>query len=359
MAEGESEDDKPYEASPKKLEDARKKGEVPHSQDLTTTAAYGGFLIAGIAVGPQALLDTGAVLAGFLSEAPRLAASPRLGQAMQTRLTADLVPHILPFFLFPMAAALLSVIAQQAFVIAGEKLQPRLSRISPLSIAKQKFGANGLFEFAKSTAKLTIFGTILGVFLWRRLPDILASLSQPPAGVTVTLFAILMDFLIIVALIAAAIGFVDLVWQRAEHARKHRMSHKELRDESKESDGDPHMKQNRRQKAIEIATNRMLADVPGADVVIVNPTHYAVALRWDRGSGRAPVCVAKGVDEIAARIRDVAIESGVPIHRDPPTARALYAGVEIGAEIRRSDFEPVAAAIRFAETVRARARGRT
>jgi flagellar biosynthetic protein FlhB len=130
-------------------------------------------------------------------------------------------------------------------------------------------------------------------------------------------------------------------------------------DEQKESEGDPHFKGQRRQRGIGIAMNQMLADVAKADVVIVNPTHYAVALSWNRGSTRAPVCVAKGTDEIAARIREMAAEHAVPIRRDPPTARALYASVEIGEEIGREHFRAVAAAIRFAEGLRRKARGAT
>jgi flagellar biosynthetic protein FlhB len=136
------------------------------------------------------------------------------------------------------------------------------------------------------------------------------------------------------------------------------MTRKELTDEMKQSEGDPHIKAQRRQKAIEIATKQMIADVAKADVVIVNPTHYAVALKWERGAKRAPLCVAKGVDEVAARIREVAAEAGVPIHSDPPTARALYAAVDIGQEIHPDHYRPVAAAIRFAEKMRRRSRER-
>jgi flagellar biosynthetic protein FlhB len=152
------------------------------------------------------------------------------------------------------------------------------------------------------------------------------------------------------------IGGIDYMWQYQEHLRKNRMSHKEMMDEFKQNEGDPHMKQQRRQKGYEIAMNQMLADVPEADVVIVNPTHYAVALKWSRLPGEAPVCVAKGVDEIAARIREAAAEAGVPIHRNPPTARALHASVDIGHEILPDQYQAVAAAIRFAEMMRKKAR---
>jgi flagellar biosynthetic protein FlhB len=134
------------------------------------------------------------------------------------------------------------------------------------------------------------------------------------------------------------------------------MSRKELTDESKNSEGDPAMKQQRRQKGIAIAMNQMMNDVPEADVIIVNPTHYAVALKWNRMGGGAPECVAKGVDLVAAQIREIAQENGVPVHSDPPTARALYATVEIGDQIPDVQFKPVAAAIRFADRIRKAAR---
>lgn len=136
------------------------------------------------------------------------------------------------------------------------------------------------------------------------------------------------------------------------------MSRLELIEEFKEAEGDPHMKGQRRRRAEAIATNRMLAEVPRADVVIVNPTHYAVALRWDRGSRRAPVCVAKGIDDVARRIREVAATAGVPIRSDPPTARAIHASIDIGQEILPDHYAHVAAAIRFAERMRRHARWR-
>jgi flagellar biosynthetic protein FlhB len=130
------------------------------------------------------------------------------------------------------------------------------------------------------------------------------------------------------------------------------MSHKDMRDESKESEGDPHLKQARRGRAQEIAMNQMMGDVPFADVVIVNPTHFAVALKWEGSRTSAPKCVAKGVDEVALRMRTIATDANVAIHSDPPTARALFAVVEIGQEIKPEHYAAVALAIRFADTLR-------
>jgi flagellar biosynthetic protein FlhB len=251
-----------------------------------------------------------------------------------------------------------AVLAQNALTFAPQKLEPKLSRLNPLATLGHKFGREGLFEFAKSTVKLTIVSVVLGLFLTSRLPDIIHAADLSPALSTTGLMELSVSFLGLVLLIAVVIGGVDLLWQRAQFVHRNRMSHQDLIDEFKQSEGDPHMKAQRRQRGEEIAANRMLLDVPRSDVIVVNPQHYAVALRWDRAAGTAPVCVAKGVDVLAARIRERAAEAGIPIHRDPPTARALFATVDIGQEIRPEHYRAVAAAIRFAEAMRKKAKAR-
>ena len=237
-----------------------------------------------------------------------------------------------------------------------KKLQPKLDRISPLANLKNKFGRNGLFEFAKSFVKLCVISLVLGpIFLAYRWPQLMQTMAlEATLGATVML-QMSVGFLAAVVGIGALIGIVDFIWQSFEHLRKNRMSHQELKDEAKQTEGDPYFKQERRERGRAIATNRMLADVPEADVVIVNPEHYAVALSWDRNPGSAPVCVAKGTDHIALRIREIATEAGVPLHRDPPTARALHATTELGEQIAPEHYRAVAAAIRFAETMRRKA----
>ena len=191
-----------------------------------------------------------------------------------------------------------------------------------------------------------------------RLPDLVQSVETGPRACAGLLVHLCFQFLVLALLIAIALGVVDAIFQFQEHRRRNRMSRKDIRDEAKDAEGDPHMRQARRFRAQSIAASRMMADVPAADVVIVNPTHYAVALRWSRAPGSAPVCVAKGVDEIAATIRRIAQEAGVPVHHDPATARALHGTVEIGQEIEEAHYAPVAAAIRFAERMRHKARER-
>ncbi|MFC3118841.1 EscU/YscU/HrcU family type III secretion system export apparatus switch protein [Jhaorihella thermophila] len=204
--------------------------------------------------------------------------------------------------------------------------------------------------------KLIVYAAVLGWLLHGRLHDIVATVHMPAPAAAVELARLSVQLLGMIVVVAFAIAAVDTVWQHLEYRRRHRMTHKELMDEFKEMEGDPHVKQERRQRGHEIATSRMMADVPTADVVIVNPTHYAVALKWDRAPGSAPVCVAKGVDEVAASIRAAAEEAGVPIHSDPPTARALHATVDLGQEIAEEHYRAVAAAIRFADRMRKIAR---
>lgn len=351
---GEDSDDKQFDASQKRLEDLRKEGRVPRSPDLLTAAAYAGLLLAILGPGVWAVQRIGAALLMLLDQPDRLARAG--GAAPLAGVMGGVLGGLAPFVLLPALAVIAMLVVQRAIVLTPANLMPKLSRISPLHNAGQKFGRAGLFEFAKNTVKMLLIGMILGHFLLARQDAILGTLGLAPGVGMEILMDLAVDFLMIVLLLSVVLGGADYLWQRLEHARNARMSRQEMMDEHKDSEGDPHAKSHRRQKGQEIALNRMLRDVGEADVVIVNPTHYAVALRWDRAAKRAPVCVAKGMDEIAARIRERAQLAGVPIHSDPPTARALHATLDLGDEVRREDYKAVAAAIRFAETMRKRAK---
>ena len=358
MSEDTEASEKQFEPTQKKLDDAREKGEIAKSTDVTTAAAYAGLLLIGMTIGGQVMLNLGTSLAAILSQADEIGVLIFDGSAqpMQGGIIRAVMVNTAPWFGLPALLAVLSIIAQRAFVVTTSKIEPKLNRISLISGIKNKFGRQGLFEFAKSFAKLTIYATIMGLFLRSQLERIVASMYQPPGIVVAILGKILLELMAIVVVVAIVLGGADYLWQRAEHIRKNRMSRKDMTDEMKQSEGDPMMKQQRRMKGQAIAMNKMLAEVPTADVVIVNPTHYAVALKWDRASKTAPICVAKGVDESAAKIREIAFENAVPVHSDPPTARALHAGVEIGQTIDPEHYRAVAAAIRFAETMRSKAR---
>jgi flagellar biosynthesis protein FlhB len=357
MSGGDDDTDKEHDPTQKRLDDARKRGEFARSQDLLTAAAVAGFVLTGVGLGSQALLQSGQAAMVLIDQADRLAAAMAQGgrPVLMQSMMAVLAP-LLPFFFVPGVAVIAVLFATRCLVFSPEKLLPKLSRISPFATAKQKFGMDGLVEFGKSTVKLVLVSTLIGWFLVARAPAILHSLALTPALSTILMLRLLSEFLLLALMVLGVIGGLDFFWQSYRHLQRNRMSRKDLTDEMKDSEGDPHVKGKRRQRAQEIATNQMLADVAGADVIIVNPTHYAVALKWKRGARTAPICVAKGVDDVAARIREKAAEAGVPIHCDPPTARAIHATVEIGTAIHADQFKAVAAAIRFAEAMRIRAR---
>lgn len=349
---------KTFDPTPQKLLEARRKGDVAKSTDLMTAAGYAGLLIALLMTGEAGIRHAGTALMVMIDQPDQM--SQLLFEdapfALLAGFMAPITLGVSALFVMPAVAVILSVIAQRAFVFAPSKLAPKLSRISLVKNAQNKFGRAGIFEWAKSFTKLLIYSAFLGVFIAIEMPDMIAAIRTSESQVLALLGRMCLFFLFVVVLISAVIGGVDAVFQHAEHIRKNRMSHKEIQDETKNSEGDPYLKQERRQRAMSIAQNQMMAEVPKADVIIVNPTHYAVALKWSRKPGEAPVCVAKGVDEIARAIREKAQEHGVPIHSDPPTARVLHDTVDIGQQIAPDFYRAVAAAIRFAEDMRQKAK---
>lgn len=348
-------DEKQHDPSQKRLEEARKRGDVPKSADLTTAAAYAGFLAAAWVFGTHAVQSFGQMAASVLDQSDRLSAQLFAGAIpTTTKIALGFGTVLAPFFLLPIVAVLLALVGQRAMIFAPQKLAVKWSRVSPLAIAGQKFGREGLFEFGKSVVKLVVIAAFLGRHLTVNAEKILASLQLSPAIAVVLMFDLALEFLFLVVVLITVFGCADFLWQKRQHLLRNRMSRKDMMDEMKDSEGDPHIKQQRRQRGHDIATNRMLQDVGKADVVVVNPTHYAVALKWNRKGRGAPICVAKGVDEIAARIREKAAEAGVPLHPDPPTARAIHQTVEIGSPVRPEHYLAVAAAIRFAEAMRKR-----
>lgn len=351
MSANENSGNKNFEPTEARLARARTEGDVAQSREANAAAAYLGLYVA--------FLASGAIAAGIARQLYALLSHPddySIALLSDDDQSAALIVGIFvagsAFLFTPGLGCLLSLISQQAFTFAPQKLTLKPSRISIISNAKQKFGPQGLGEFAKGAAKLTFVMAAFALFFIQGLAQWPAFARAPSVAILEIMKKESAVFLGLICLFSALVAAIDLPWQRSRHRKKLMMSFEELKRETKESEGDPAMKQSRRQRAKAIATNRMLLDVPTANVIIVNPTHYAVALKWDGPGGRAPICVAKGVDEMAAKIREIAEKAGVPLRSDPPTARAIYSFVEVGEEIRRSHYAAVAAALIFAEKLR-------
>jgi flagellar biosynthetic protein FlhB len=259
-----------------------------------------------------------------------------------------------PLILGPFMTIILMIALQRSAIFVGSNIAPKLERISPISGFKKKFGSNGIFEFLKSFVKLCLYASALAALLYPLVGHI-SNLSRLDVryGLLFT-FEKATILLLAATAIALTLAIVDYAWQVAQFNKKNMMTFQEIKDEHREAEGDPHFKSMRRQRALEIASNRMMQDVPNADVVIVNPTHYAVALEWNPAESNAPIVLAKGVDEIALKIREVAETCGIPIHVDIPTARHLSSVAAVGDEVPVEFYQAVAAAIRFAQAAQQR-----
>ena len=347
-------EDKPHEATPKKLQDARRKGDVARSQDVAGALSFGALCAAIAFLGPGAVDRLGGLGVTLLTAGEIAVTFEADGTAgfYGTAALTEATMALLPVLMLPVLAVLAGALAQRQVVFAPDRVAPKLSRLSLIANAQQKFGRRGLFEFLKSFAKLVFVSAVLALFGLRLMGDIAGSMSLAPRQAIVFMSSVAMDFLWAVLLLTAGIAVVDHLFQVSEWHRRNRMSHRELRDELKETEGDPQLKQERRRKAHELVSGPVAEAVRSADVLIVNPQHYAVALRWDRMRDSAPVCTAKGRDEVALRMREIAEEAGVAIRSDPPTARALHATMNVGDEVEPEHYGPVAAAIRFADGLR-------
>ena len=346
MAEEAEQSQKTEAPSQRRLDEARAKGQLVVSREVGSLLLLAvASLLAATAAGPaQGLAGIGR---GLLTQATLLnldqPALLELLWALAGQLGLVLALPLLALLAAPIAAAVL----QNAVVWTGEPLLPKLERISPLAGARRLLSLRSLVELAKSVAKILLVGAALGLLLWPEAEAMLASARIEVGPLLAYLADLLTRTLMVLALAAAIVAAVDYAHQRLEFLRQMRMSRQELQDELKQSDGDPHTKQRQRGLRLERARRRMIADVPRATVVITNPTHYAVALRYVQGETAAPQVLAKGVDSLALKIRQIAAANGVPVIENAPLARALHAGCDIGDMIPPAHYQAVAEIISY------------
>jgi flagellar biosynthetic protein FlhB len=338
---------KTEEPTPKKLQDALDKGDVPVSQELKTWFIFLAATILIFSASSYIASSLATDLGAFLGQVHNYSSDDSsIEQPIMQLLWRVFLMLMIPFGGF-IVAGLIGNISQHKFIFTFEKMKPKLSKISPLSGFKRIFGTRLLVEFGKITAKLLAVSFALFLIFWpeRDRLDTLMYVSVPELLSFAQFMAlrIFVGVLIVLTIIAA----LDYSYQKYEHIKKLRMTKQEVKDEQKQVDGDPHVKARLRQIRNERARQRMMASVPDADVVITNPTHYAVALEYKHGSMDVPRLLAKGVDDVALRIREVAEENGVPIVENPPLARALHAGVEIEEEVPPEHYQAVAQVIGY------------
>ena len=339
--------DKTEEPTPKKISEARKKGQIAQSKEVGNFALlFGMALVIGV-VGQYIALSVYSPLAGIVEKSGTYPVD--LGSAGQVlrEVFASTLWAIAPVFAAFLVLGLGAGLGQSGFLFTTEPLGFKLERISPISGFKRLFSLRSIVEFLKGLAKMAIVGAIATVLLMPEFDRLEVLVQMDVREILSEIEVLLLRLLAGVVAVMAFLAVADYLYQRFEHIKQLRMSRQEIRDEHKQSEGDPHVKARLRQIRSERARQRMMAAVPQADVVITNPTHFAVALQYDMDAMTAPTVVAKGVDAVAFRIRDVANENDVPIVENPPLARALYAGVDIDQQIPEEHYKAVAQIISY------------
>lgn len=347
MAEHESGQERTERATPRRQQEARDKGLVARSRELNTVALLvagaGGFLVLGGAV-IQSIGDV--MRASFTFDHARAMDRGVVLVALTDGLVASF-NALLPFLAVLLVAALASSVALGGMQLSSKAITPQWERIDPLKGLQRMFSAQSLMELVKALAKFLLVGSIAVAWLWHEAGAFLALGELPTeAGLAEAASLIGWSFLV-VSLATILIAAVDVPFQLWNHMQQLRMTKQEVRDELKETDGKPEVKAQIRRMQREMAQRRMMQEVPKADVIVTNPQHYAVALRYDAGRMRAPKVVAKGADLIAAQIREVAREHRVPLFEAPPLARALYHSTDLGKEIPAGLYLAVAQVLAY------------
>ncbi len=337
----------------KRLEEARKNGQVPRSRELTTAAVV---LIAG---GGLQLMggSLGSTLFELMRSGLSLTRDQALDESSALTLFGSSAMHAMiacmPILGLTLAAALLAPMAIGGWNLSFGALAPDFSRLNPVAGLGRIFSMTGVVELAKAFAKFGIVAVIAVVFLKMKTGELLALGSEPTAAGIGHAIKLSGQALLACSGALGLIAAIDVPWQIFSHMKKLRMTRQEIIDEHKESEGNPEIKSRIRQAQQAVAKRRMMHEVPKADVVVTNPTHFAVALRYDDKRMRAPIVVAKGADAVAARIREVALENNVPIFEAPPLARALFRSVDLNREVPANLYVSVAQVLTYVYQLRA------
>lgn len=344
-------DDATEEPTAKKQEDARKKGQVAKSKELDNAVGLIVlFILLRVLAGSMANNFENMFEAAYIRMPDILSNAAMAGgfsaatiQSMLNYVFTRIISIVLPFFLLGVASVFIVNVLQFGFKVTTEPMKPKLDKMNPASGIKRIFSKDSLFELLKAILKITLIAVIAYTTIRSDADQLFVIYDIEVTQAVILMGTIIIDVGLRISLVFLALGIVDLIYQKRRHHKNLMMTKQEVKDEYKNTEGDPAVKGAQRQRMREASQRRMMQDVPQADVVITNPTHLAVALRYNADAGdRAPVVVAKGADIVAQRIKDIAKENNVEIVEDKPLARMLYQAVEIGEEIPEELYQAVA-----------------
>jgi flagellar biosynthetic protein FlhB len=354
---GDSDDsEKSEDPTQKRLDDALQRGDVAKSQEVSTWFVLGAGTLVLMTFSGSMSSGLNTTLRGLLANAHGIATDGRGLIDLAARLGRETIAAVAIPFLVLALAAIAGNMVQHRLVWSTESLKPKASKISPMAGAKRLFSKQALMNFVKGLIKLAVVGSVMTALIWPQWHRLEGLITADVAVILPFAKVLSLEVLGMVVAVLAIIAAGDFFFQYRHWYEKQKMSMQELKEEFKQSEGDPHVKGKIRQLRQERMKRRMMSEVPKASVVVTNPTHYAVALQYERGMN-APVCLAKGVDAVARRIRETAEQHGIPIVENPPLARALHATAELDQEIPPEHYKAVAEVIGYVMRLR-RAVGR-
>jgi flagellar biosynthetic protein FlhB len=335
---------KTEEPTEKKLDEARKKGNLPVSREVANAMSILAALIMLAFYGAEFTSGISNSISPLIMQSHAIDVQSAQGdlRALALQILYGLFAPLAVIAAFFVAAAFLSGWMQNSIMLAVDRITPKTERVSPIAGFKRLFSLSSVVEFIKSLVKVLAVGLVVGILIYQQLGGIEQATGYGIDELSRLLSALSVQLLFFVMLVYVVIAILDVLWRRFDWRRQLRMSRQEIKDEHKQMEGDPQIKAKLREIRRSRVKRRMMAEVPKASVVIMNPTHYAIALRYERGQTPAPLCLAKGVDELALKIRSVAKEAGVPVVDNPTLARALYPLVEIDHYIPPEFYKMIA-----------------
>lgn len=352
----EHDSDRTEDPTQKRLDEALERGDVVKSQEVSTWFVIGGgaLMLAAFSGSMSGGLTT--TLRGLIANSHQIPVDGRGLIAIAGRIEREVLAAIALPLAVLVLAALAGNMIQHRLVWSADSLKPKFSKISPLAGLKRLFSSQALANFAKGLIKLAVIGSVMVALLWPQRHRLEGLVSTDILGTLLLTRSLSLELLAAVVAILFLVAAADYLFQYRQWFERHKMSLREMKEEFKQAEGDPLVKGKIRQLRQARMRKRMMAAVPKASVIITNPTHYAIALQYDRGM-EAPVCLAKGIDAVALKIREVAGEHSIPIVENPPLARALHAAVEIDQAIPPEHYKAVAEIIGYVMKLR-RAAGR-
>lgn len=338
---------KTEEPTSRRLQQARENGDQIKSVEVQTFIILSGALLAITAFGPSVAIKSFNTFRMFIAEPDRMATDPQALILLMRNVLMRMGEILAPIFVLLIVSGVGSNLIQNMPTFTPSRIVPNFSKLSLFSGLKRIFGMDGITNLLKGMLKMAVVAVAIATQIWPQRSGLEAVLTQSPAAVAADISRLFYRMMLAALAAIAVIAAADYMWQRHEFFKRNRMSREEVKEEFKDTEGDPKIKGKIRQIRVERSRKRMMAAVPKATVVITNPTHYAVALLYEAGKTAAPICVAKGVDELAFRIRDLAKKSDVPVVESPPLARALYASVEVDDAIPPEHYKAVAQIIGY------------